>query len=158
MLFCHEFRSARFLKAVTNWIQGEAFLMMIWKRWIRSLTRKKKNNLLVAAAEVAVFRRNEDIAITRKQENAADLPEIAGAVVQGHRAVEDAALLLIKGVDTGAEVGRLIVDGPGRALGRVRPIVGVTDRSRDRNLPKSRRRSRRNQTSPTRRKKARVQG
>ena len=68
------------------------------------------------------------------------------------------ALLLIKGVDIGAEVARHTVVVPGRDLGRVRHIVGVTDQSRDRSLPKSPRRSRRNPISPTRRKRARVQG
>lgn len=62
---------------------------------------------------------------------------------------------LIRDEDTEAEVARRIVAIPGRALGRVRLIVDVTDQSRnlDRSLPKGRRRSRRNPTNLTGRKR-----
>ena len=65
----------------------------------------------------------------------------------------------IRDVDTEAEVARPIAAIPGRALGRVRLIVGVTDQSRnlDRSLPKGRRRSQRNLTG-RRRKTARTLG
>ena len=70
------------------------------------------------------------------------------------------SVLLLKGVDTEAEVVRRIVAIPGRALGRVRPIVGVTvqSRSHDQGLRKSRQRNRRSPTNPTRneRRKART--
>lgn len=71
----------------------------------------------------------------------------------------------IEDADTEAEVVRLIVAIRGRALGRDRPIVGVTDPSRS--LGRSRRRNRRkSQRNPTnlinqtrgRKRKARAEG
>lgn len=64
----------------------------------------------------------------------------------------------IRDVDTGAEVARRIAAIPGRVLGLVRRIVGVTDQSRslDRSLPRGRRRSRRNQRNPTRKRRKKV--
>jgi len=115
--------------------------------------RKRRDNLHAVGAEVAVIHPDVDTAITIKQENVADHQGTTDAVVLDRPVVGDEVPHLTKDVDTEAEAVRRIVAIPDRALGRVRLIVDDTDQSRslDRNLRKSRRRSRRNPISLTRR-------